>query len=173
MAETDKGARRPRNKTGSNLRITGWQAAILMAQMGRFDEQLARRMASARRLYAILEEIDGLDAMRWDSRAENHAHHLFMMRYDPERFANLPREQFVAALEAEGVPCSTGYAIPLYDQPPLDGRFSRIMPCPVAERACHEAIWLTQNLLLASPDEMDDIAQAVMKIRENVDEFTI
>jgi len=29
---------------GSNLRITGWQAAILLAQMKRFEAQLARRM---------------------------------------------------------------------------------------------------------------------------------
>jgi dTDP-4-amino-4,6-dideoxygalactose transaminase len=173
QGRSPQGAWYEHSMLGSNLRITGWQAAILMAQMDRFDEQLACRMASACRLYSILEEIDGLDAMRWDARAENHAHHLFMMRYDSKRFANLPRQHFVAALEAEGVPCSTGYAVPLYEQPPLDGRFSRIMPCPVAERACHEAIWLTQNLLLAPPDEMDDIARAVMKIRENVDEFSL
>src|SRR5205085_10551718 len=39
---------------GSNLRLTGWQAAILMAQMERFDEQLARRQQNARQLHAML-----------------------------------------------------------------------------------------------------------------------
>ncbi len=127
---------------------------------------MQRRMENARRLYAFLEEIDGLDAMRWDPRCEAHAHHLFMMRYRAEAFGGLPRERFVEALCAEGVPCSTGYAIPLYKQPPLDERYARIMPCPVAEQACEEAIWLTQNLLLAEPAEMDDIARAVIKVRE-------
>lgn len=153
---------------GSNLRMTGWQAGVLLAQLERLDEQLRRRMECARRLYAVLDEIEGLDAMRWDPRCEAHSHHLFMMRYRPEGFGGLPRERFVAALQAEGVPCSTGYAVPLYKQPPLDERFSRIMPCPAAEQACTEAIWLTQNILLAEPAEMDDIAAAVVKIREHV-----
>jgi dTDP-4-amino-4,6-dideoxygalactose transaminase len=157
---------------GSNLRMTGWQAGVLLAQMERFDEQLARRMACARRLHAILEEIDGPLPMRWDERAENHAHHLFMMRYDPERFGGVPRDKFVAALQAEGVPCSTGYIRPLHEQPPLAEPYSRVMPCPVSEQACREAIWLTQNMLLAEPEEMDDIALAMVKIRENVSELT-
>lgn len=156
---------------GSNLRMTGWQAGLLLAQMERFDEQLARRQASARRLIAILEEIDGPAPMRWDARADHHAHHLFMMRYDPERFGGVSRERFVEALRAEGVPCSTGYAVPLYHQPPLAEPYSRVEPCPVSEHACREAIWLTQNLLLAEPEAMDDIAQAMLKIRAHVDEL--
>ena len=156
---------------GSNLRMTGWQAAILLAQLERFDEQLQRRMANARRLYAILEEIDGLEPMRWDERADNHAFHLFMLRYEAAGFAGVARDKFADALAAEGIPCSTGYARPLYQQPPLNAEFSRILPCPVAERACQEVIWIYQSVLLAEPDAMDDIAQAIVKVRENVQEL--
>lgn len=156
---------------GSNLRMTGWQAAILLAQLERFDEQLQRRQANARQLNTILEEIEGPAPMRWDPRADNHAFHLYMMRYNPKQFQGLPRSTFVAALRAEGVPCSTGYAQPLYKQPPLDKRYSRITPCPVAERACQEAIWLSQSMLLAEPGAMEEIGRAVLKIRENVNEL--
>ena len=155
---------------GSNLRMSGWQAAILLAQLERFDEQLVRRQASARRLYSILEEIDGPAPMRWDPRCDNHAHHLFMMRYDPDKYNGLSREDFVNALKAEGVPCSIGYYRPLYEQVPLAEPYSRIMPCPVTEQACKEAIWLAQSVLLAEPEEMDDIARAMVKIREHVAE---
>ena len=155
---------------GSNLRLTGWQAGILLAQMERFDEQLARRQQNARQLHTILEEIDGLEPMRWDARVENHSHHLFMMRYDPAGFQGIARNKFVEALRAEGVPCSTGYAQPLYKQPPLNQMYSRIMPCPVAEQACREVIWITQNILLAEPGEMADIAQAIVKVRENINQ---
>ena len=155
---------------GSNLRMSGWQAAILLAQLERFDEQLVRRQASARRLYSILEEIDGPTPMRWDPRCDNHAHHLFMMRYDPDKYNGLSREDFVNALKAEGVPCSIGYYRPLYEQVPLAEPYSRIMPCPVTEQACKEAIWLAQSVLLAEPEEMDDIARAMVKIREHVAE---
>jgi dTDP-4-amino-4,6-dideoxygalactose transaminase len=153
---------------GSNLRMTGWQAGILLAQMERMDQQLAKRQQNARLLTSILEEINGPAPMRWDDRCDNHAHHLYMMRYDPAKFGTLPRDEFVAALQAEGVPCSTGYYRPLYAQPPLAEPFSRVMPCPVAEQACQESIWLTQNLLLAEAEDMEDIGRAIVKIRENV-----
>lgn len=171
QGRSPEGAWYEHGQLGSNLRMTGWQAGILMAQMERFDEQLQRRQASARRLTEILEEIDGPAPMRWDPRADNHAFHLYMMRYDPKKLGGLPREKFVAALRAEGVPCSTGYAQPLYKQPPLAKPHSRILPCPVSERACQEAIWLTQSLLLAGPEEMEEIGKAVMKIRENASEL--
>jgi dTDP-4-amino-4,6-dideoxygalactose transaminase len=163
-----EGAWYEHGRLGSNLRMTGWQAAILMAQLERFEEQLARRQASARRLNAILEEIDGPLPMRWDPRCESHAFHLYMMRYDPAKFNGVSRERFVEALNAEGVTCSTGYYRPLYHQPPLVEPHSRIMPCPVAEQACREAIWLPQSLLLADPEEMDDIARAIVKVRDHV-----
>jgi dTDP-4-amino-4,6-dideoxygalactose transaminase len=156
---------------GSNLRMTGWQAGILLAQMERFEDQLQRRQANARHLTMILEEIGGPAPMRWDERADSHAFHLYMMRYHPDRFNGLPRQRFVDALRAEGVPCSTGYAQPLYKQAPLNEQYSRIMPCPVAEQACEEAIWLTQSMLLADADDMEDIGTAMLKIRENIEEL--
>jgi len=153
-------------KLGNNLRITGWQAAILMAQMDRFDEQLARRMENARRLRASIDEIDGIQNMRWDERAESHAHHLFMFRYSADGFNGLSRTRFVEALNAEGIPASTGYAVPLYEQPHLGPRYSRIDPCPVAEQACREAVWLPQSVLLGDSDDVNDIVQAIVKVQE-------
>ncbi|MEM7539869.1 MAG: DegT/DnrJ/EryC1/StrS family aminotransferase [Chloroflexota bacterium] len=151
---------------GSNLRITGWQAGILLAQMTRFEEQLATRMKNARRLRAVIDEIDGLENMRWDERVESHAHHLFMFRYNADGFNGMSRNQFVKALTGEGVPASTGYAIPLYKQPQLSAEYSRIEPCPVSEQACDEVVWLTQNMLLGDASDIDDIAQAIVKIHE-------
>ena len=93
------------------------------------------------------------------------------MRYNAAGFDGVPRERFVEALRAEGVPCSTGYPMPLYAQPPLQEPHSRVTPCPSTERACREAIWLTQNLLLAEPAAMDRIAEAIFKIREHIEEL--
>ncbi len=108
--------------------------------------------------------------MRWDTRCDNHAHHLYMMRYDPEKFNGLSRDDFVAALKAEGVPSSTGYYLPLYAQPPLAEPYSRVLPCPVAEQACKESIWLTQNILLAEQEDIEDIGRAIVKIRQHIGE---
>ncbi|MEZ4622633.1 MAG: DegT/DnrJ/EryC1/StrS family aminotransferase [Caldilineaceae bacterium] len=154
---------------GSNLRMTGWQAAILLAQMTRFEEQLQRRQENARRLHAILAEVDGLTPQAWDERCEIHAHHLFIMRYDQAAWQGVPRERFVKALQAEGVPLSVGYTRPLYDQPPLAAPHSRHLPCPATEAACRrEGTWLHHSVLLAEPEAIDDIARAIFKVREEI-----
>ena len=171
QGRTPDGAWYEHPNMGSNLRLSGWQAAILLAQLKRLDAQLERRMENARRLRTMLEEVDGLTPLRWDLRVENHAHHLFIMRYNADGFDGLPRQKFIEALQAEGIPCSAGYPMPLYAQASLNADHSRIEPCPAAEQACQEAIWFTQNMLLAEPEGMDDIVRAIFKIRQNIHEL--
>jgi len=153
---------------GTNLRLSGWQAAILSAGLTRLDDLLLRRMSNARRLRGFLEEIDGLSPQRWDPRAGDHAHHIFLMRYDAESFAGLPRQAFISALRAENIPVGPLYPYPLYRQPPLVEPFSRITPCPNSEQLCQQTVSLSQNVLLAEPHEMDDILQAILKVRQNI-----
>jgi dTDP-4-amino-4,6-dideoxygalactose transaminase len=155
---------------GTNMRLSAWQAAVLLAQLERLDEQTDRRMACARRLNAFFAEVEGIQPMRWDERADRHAFHLYMVRYDEHAFG-VPRDLFEQALEAEGIPCSTGYPFPLYRQQSLSAEFARATHCPHAEQACREAIWLPQWLLLADPHEMDDVVAAVIKIRDHRDEL--
>lgn len=153
---------------GTNLRLGGWQAAVLSAGLTRLDGQLQRRMSNARRLRGFLAEIEGLTPQQWDQRVDAHSHHLFLMRYDAEFFGGMPRQNFIDALRAENIPAASLYAFPLYRQPPLVEPFSRVTPCPNSELLCQQTIALSQNLLLAEPEEMDDIAHAILKVRENI-----
>jgi dTDP-4-amino-4,6-dideoxygalactose transaminase len=115
------------------------------------------------------------------------AWHLYMFRYQAERFAGLPRERFLKALSAEGVPCSGGYT-PLNKQPFVQATlasraYRRIVPpealagweernrCPANDRLCEEAVWLTQTMLLGPRQDMDDIAAAVRKIQASAAEL--
>ncbi|MFC1717822.1 hypothetical protein ACFL6S_29450 [Candidatus Poribacteria bacterium] len=44
--------------------------------------------------------------------------------------------------------------------------------CPISERAtAYEAIWLEQRLFLGTRSDMDDIANAFRKVKENLDEL--
>lgn len=156
---------------GSNLRISGWQAAVLNAQLERLDEQIEHRQRSARSLRASLVE-SGVRPLDWDERADVHAHHLFVLRYGPDAFGNVDRQVFVEALRAEGVPCSTGYPTPLYDQPSLAPPHGRVTPCPATVQACREAIWLSHPLLLASPDAIADIPTAIARIHRHATELS-
>ncbi|HXH87385.1 MAG TPA: DegT/DnrJ/EryC1/StrS family aminotransferase [Gaiellaceae bacterium] len=149
---------------GSNLRLTGWQAALLQVQLERLNAQLERRMASSRYLREELARFPGLRPLAWDERADAHAHHLFVLRYDPEEFEGLSRSEFRLELEARGIPSSSGYGMPLYGQQSLAPPHGRATPCPAAERACSEAIWLSHNLLLADETQLAAIPEAVDEI---------
>lgn len=39
--------------------------------------------------------------------------------------------------------------------------------CPANDRLCEEAVWLTQNMLLGPRSDMDQIAEAILKIQEH------
>lgn len=162
-------------RQGGNYRMTEWQGAILLAQLERADDLARRRHENALQLIAALQSVPGIDPLKVDSRVTRHAWHLFVFRYHREAFGGLPRQDFIAALQAEGIPCSPGY-VPLNESPALlEGLRSLqtfrkdISPpraCPVAERLSkEEAVWLPQNLLLGGEQEIIDIVTSIVKIQ--------
>lgn len=158
---------------GSNYRLTEFQGALLRVQLTRLEEQAARRWENAKFLNEELAKIPGIRPLQVDDRVTMHAYHLYIFRYDSAAFGGMSREQFTAALTAEGIPCSVGY-VPLYrtdlfrTQGTVAGAkvdYTKVY-CPVAERACaDEAIWLFQSMLLGSREDMQDIVDAVAKIQ--------
>ena len=169
---------------GVNARMTPWQAAILLAQMPRAEEQMATREKNAALLTRMLADIPGIEPQRRDERVTHHAYHLFIFRYKSEAFGGRSRDEFLQALNAEGIPCSKGY-VPLYRENAIIdavAALSRLVGrepisveanaerCPVTERVCaQESCWLGQNVLLGTEKDMDDIAKAIVKVRENGD----
>ncbi len=169
---------------GTNLRMTEFQAALLRSQMRRLPGQIALREANATFLADELRKL-GVESQRRDSRVATHAWHLFIMRYQADLFAGASREQFLRALRAEGIPCSSGYT-PLWRDEVWqhDEHVRRVLArhprrvdlagcnLPVCERVCREeAVWLTQNLLLGDRHDMNDIVAAVAKLRAHADEI--
>lgn len=157
-----------------NFRMTEVQAALLLSQARRLEEQTRRRNENALYLAAQLAEIEGIRPLRRDPRVTQHAYHLFIFRYDAAAFGGPPRDEFLAALRAEGIPCSPGYS-PLYRSPafkidtgthPFPARVDYgSLRLSEVERACDEAVWLTQGMLLAEKQDMDDIVAAVRKLQ--------
>jgi len=169
--------------TGANLRMTEFQAAILLAQLTRLEEQSRTRDRNAAYLSRQLDEIPGITPARMYAGCTRNAWHLYMFRYDPAAFAGLPRALFLKALAAEGIPASGGYS-PLNREPFLEAALSsrafraiygpaRLQAwregnrTPENDRLCAEAVWLTQTMLLGPQDDMDDIVAAISKIRSH------
>ncbi len=168
---------------GANLRLTEFQAALLMAQMTRLEEQSRIREQNAQYLTSMLAEIQGIVPARMYPGCTRNAYHLYMFRYQSPQFADLDRAIFLKALAAEGIPCSGGYAPlnkELFLKTTLTSRsYQKVYSprqialweernqCPANDRLCREAVWLTQNMLLGSRSDMEQIAGAVKKIHES------
>jgi dTDP-4-amino-4,6-dideoxygalactose transaminase len=159
---------------GGNSRMTEFQAAVLIAQLERLEEQTARREAALARLEAALAGVPGLRPLRRDPRQDRRAIYQLVLRYDPEAFAGASRDAFAAALEAEGVPADgtfyeAVYRSPLFLAPP--GSF-RALPCPVTERAAYrEAVWIPHWVLLGDDRVFDGVFEAIRKVREHAGEL--
>lgn len=173
---------------GSKLRLTEYQAAVGLVQLARLEEQSKKRTINADHLKAQLEKIPGILPYKLLENVTRAAYHFFPFRYKKEEFKDLPRSAFIEALGAEGVPCFSGYDT-IMDKPYLEDAFKtknfrKMHPakeldikryleanrCPVSSTLCNEeAIWLEQSLLLSEKKDMDGIAAAIEKIRNNAD----
>jgi len=174
---------------GTKCRASEYQAAIGLAQLKRLDKQTETRNVNAAYLKSQIKDIPGILPYRLYKDVTRATFHLFPFRYKKENFQNLSRSQFIKALQAEGVPCYGGYT-PLNNMPYLKDAlssrdFQAIYPkeklefnkyidenrCPANDQLCDEAVWLPQNLLLGTKKDMDDVAEAINRIRKYAGEI--
>lgn len=160
---------------GQNYRMTEFQAAIVLAQMTRLEEQMRKREANARLLDEQLAELKEIRLLRRDERITRHAYHLYLFKLAPEFADRVDKKDFVRKVNAEGIPLSEGY-VPLnrnksiLDMIEMWTGERRVYDCPVCERACaKEAMWLTQNVLLSDEQAIYDVAEALRKVIRSYD----
>jgi dTDP-4-amino-4,6-dideoxygalactose transaminase len=158
---------------GTNARLTGFQAALLLNQLERLPRQVTTRMARAVDLHTGLAEAGVLlpTPARVDSRITVHGFHLFSMRYVADALGGVPRDRFVAALQAEGLPVSTGYPHPIYHNELFKQHPHIVNACPEAETYCSSSMWLPQNVLLADSEWIAEALAAIRKVCEHADEL--
>ncbi len=168
---------------GANLRMTEFQAAILLSQMTRLEEQMKIREKNAAYLRGLVQEIPGIVPAKTYDGCTRHAYHLFMYRYQKEHFAGMPRNRFLEALKAEGVDCNPGYGRlnkeAFIKQSLASRSWQRLFPaetlanweqrteCPANDKLSEEAAWFTQTTLLGSRSDMDQTAEAIRKIQKH------
>ncbi len=168
---------------GSNYRLSQFQAAILNEQMKKLDGETEKRQKNAAYLDKTLSRVPGIIPLVRRAESTRHSYHLYIFRYDKEKFDGISRKVFLEALNAEGVPASAGYSTLVHRQPfmlkrqfgPFNGWISTNpklnyseTACPAAEKAAEEeGCWFSQSMLLGTKKDMDDAADAVLKIYEN------
>jgi perosamine synthetase len=172
---------------GTNRRMTEYQAAVGLSQIKRLEKDTALRNENAQYLTSRIKDIPGIIPHKLYEGVTRAAYHLYPFRYKKEHFNNAPRNKFLAALSAEGIPCSGGYGPQYRDgliEDALNSKnFKRSFPkerldkyrqelnYPDNDQLCEEAVWISQNMLLGSKSDTGDIADAIQKIYENRDKL--
>lgn len=173
--------------SGTNLRMTEFQAAVLLSQLTRLEEQSRRREANATYLTSLLREIPGIMPSKMYDGCTRNAYHLYLFRYQADRFAGLTREKFLKAMQAEGIGAAAGYdalnKVAFLKTTFQSRGFRRLFPperfarweeqnvTPANDRLCKEGCWLGQAHLLADRNGMDQIAEAIRKIQKHAPEL--
>lgn len=171
---------------GSNYRMTELQAALLIGQLEMLPEMAKRRARSAALLSDLLSEIPGIRPLPRQKEITRDTLYCYVFQYRPDDPV-ISRDLFAAALDAEGIPCDGRfyeavyrsdlfYASPEISPQLWMGSAEPItyknLHCPVSERAAYEeAVWLPQFLLLGGDEDIEDIAKAVRKVMENVNDL--
>jgi perosamine synthetase len=178
---------------GTKCRMAEYQASILMTQMETFDAECQRRSENAVYLTGKLKDIPGIVPRADHPGVTRTAFYYYGFRYKKSAFNGLPREKFIAALKAEGIPASRDLGVieglPMNKEGCIKDAFAtkayqRIYPagklanypaeneCPLAEQLIQETVGFHQAMLLGTHSDMDDIARAVTKIYENRQKLT-
>jgi len=162
-----------------NYRLGEFQGALLNAQLNRLEAQTKTRNSNGRYLAGRLATLPGLYPQQRPDTCTSHAYHLFMLRINEREFG-APRAAVIKALQAEGIPCSPGYAFSLPQQPAFcQHAFGPYLPrladqlnyqrvqCPNSDLICREqGVWLEQAMLLGPRADMDDVYRAFEKVHE-------
>ena len=181
--ETHKPARGSIDGLGLNYKMSEFQAAVLLARMDGFEEQVRLRNENAYYLRELLNEIPGIYPQELYKGTTGASYYLFEMRYDKTHFNNLPKLAFAKAMGAEGIPISAvgggplstlTYAEQTINSPIFQSLYSKekrdwflkTIPCPIAEALIpDETIRMSGIRLLTTRTAMEAIAEAIRKIQ--------
>jgi len=172
---------------GYNMRLSEFQAAVANRGLELLPGYIQKRDENAAHLRERLEGIEGIQAQAFPEGATRCAYHMFIFRYDSDAIG-VNRDSFVAALSAEGVGAAKGYN-PLHKERMFtealdmeafpfksmyyDGEIDyQNVDCPVCEHVCADgSFWVAQRSLIGTTDDVDDIADAIEKVVEHIDEI--
>ncbi len=172
---------------GGNFRMTEFQCGVLLTQLEKLGAFTELRAARAGLLSNLLDDIDGITPIRPDERVTRSAHYQYIFKYDPNGFKGLHRDRFLEAMAAEGIEIDGDFYEPIQARPifspsikryPMlkerypQGIVAESAETPIAHKAAYEeACWLHYPALMGSEDDVRSVAEAIVKIQENVDEL--
>jgi dTDP-4-amino-4,6-dideoxygalactose transaminase len=156
-------------RLGWNLRMTEFQAAVLLGQMRRMPDQQAQRTKAAAHLDAAFGQIPGVVPVKVPDGVTAHSWYTYHWRWLGASDGGLTKAAFAQALQAEGIPVFAGY-VPLNRNQAVIDEIRRLdgtepTACPNAERAAaDEVLVFSLPILMGTTADLDDVVTAVEKV---------
>jgi perosamine synthetase len=171
------------NIAGFNYRMTELQAAVCRVQLNILDGLNTERLKLVKQLNNGLREFDFLVVPEEKHDCES-TYYVYPLKFLSE-IAGIKREQFVEAVNAEGINFFQGYVKPLYTQPVFQKKnlfkngypFSAIEnksckmeynigTCPNAEKLHFEQMIVNEHIRLPNTaNDINDIISAIKKVK--------
>lgn len=150
------------DEAGYNFRMTGYQAAMGVAQLRKLDAivEQKRRVAS---LYT--RHLAGIRGLRLPVEREwaVNVYWMYGVVVEPQTFG-MTRDQLAAGLKREGIDSRTFFC-PMNQQPCLQRRAGyRHVPCPVADRLWEQGLYLPSAPTLEE-DVIITIVDAILRLQ--------
>ncbi len=167
------GQRWGHDSLGFNMRASEYVAAVLLHRLKNLEAQQKRRAVNFNLLRDYLGDVSCVTPLAIGPGVIRHGVHMFVLRYGPEECGGLNIEDFLRALQAEGIPVSRGYTATMAQQPALQRiadkhpEYLRQLPTPVSDEATKNMMFLPHNLFLGSDADMKELAAAFVKVQRN------
>jgi dTDP-4-amino-4,6-dideoxygalactose transaminase len=175
---------------GPKYRMNEFEAAVLLGQWPGIQERFARRNKNAAYLTDRLKDVPGIRPQKLYEGTSNGSFYLYATSYLKEYFNGAERSKFLKAVAAEGVGLSGYIAQGLHREPWVEHILNRPVykkmfsekrlqqyrdenECPNCDKVCQEMamIWAS-GPLLGTKEDMDDVADAIIKVYENRDKLS-
>jgi perosamine synthetase len=177
------------NIIGYNYRMTELEAAVSIGQFKRLDFLNEHRIGLAEYL---TDKLSGLKGLMLPKKEKNCKHVFFTYPIKfKEKEIGISRDEFVKALNAEGIPFGGGYVRPIYLEPAYQQRigygkkgcpftcnfyngkldYSKGL-CPVTEKMHEKELMMTSICRYPhTKKDMDYVVRAFRKIFNNIDKL--
>lgn len=148
-------------EAGFNFRMTGYQAAMGVAQLAKIEHILSEKRRVAHTYNRYLAEVRGLQLPHEADWARN-VYWMYAVVVQPE--FGISRDELMTSLRAAGIDTRTFFC-PMNQQPCLQSRPDfRAVPCPVADGLWENGLYLPSTYTL-SEEVIEKIANAIQSIR--------
>lgn len=149
---------------GLNARIDTLQAAVLLAKMEIFPDEVKARAAIADKFSQALQQLGAVPLGTADAPLSTPVVTAGNTSVFAQFTIQVPdRERFVAAMQAANIPTAVHYPVPLNDQPAMHlGRGSIVHPVLKAQAAAARVVSLPMHPYL-SDDDINTLALAAAK----------